>query len=274
MSITNYAEYSASLKANTLTIADAIAFYNAHKPDLTAEQGTAILAWADRQVTAENEEACVARMDSLLGMDRAAMWKDYSVNPSFKGIALQEKDGALELAEKAILIKFAKFEKHYQTLNSVEKDEKGQPKPNKAVSICRDGHYVAMARILNAYLALETASDISAVSPAMNKDKLTAALGDAGEVFVHNNKKNRIAMLQAIISAMLPEECAVNVLSCDISYLKLALAKVKGRKVTGIGDKAFIDFIVNVIACALSYDAESKKRTLSYEYVAKASLLK
>lgn len=256
------------------SLADVIAFRNAHKGELTAADDNFIENWVSDRVTHDNVEARAARMNNLLAMDRTAMWKEYTVNPTFDGTIVSVDDSGDYVAEsRKINIKFSTFEKHFQTLHSVKKDDSGNPKPNKAVSICRDGHYVAMARILNAYLQMEGATDIGALKLNLSKEKLEKALGDAGEAFAHNNKKNRVTMLHTIIAAMLPEELTVNILSCDISYLKQAIAKVKGRTVTGIGDKAFIDLLIVVIGCALSYDETKKERTMRYEYNAKAGLI-
>ena len=75
-------------------------------------------------------------------MERSEMWRSYAPNPYYMGIkiATDPKSGALSTQDAKMLIKFKALEQYYQTMNAIETNDKGEPMPNKSVTLCRDGH--------------------------------------------------------------------------------------------------------------------------------------
>lgn len=170
-----------------------------------------------------------------------------------------------------MLIKFKTLEKYYQTLNAVETNDKGEPMPNKAVSLCSDGRYEKLIMLFNGMLSEETATELNAAK-MVRSTKVEETLKDMGlDCFVGPaNKGKRLAQLQAIWNAMLPEELSATctALSCDVKYLKIAANRAKQGSVKGIGDKAMIDEIVVTISKGLSFDG--KARSSKYDFASKS----
>lgn len=271
-----YADYDAIVKAgklNELTIPELVKFLNEQKTVLTAEQSQNVTATLNKAVENSNKAACDNKCAEFCAMERSEMWRSYAPNPYYMGIKIttDPKSGALSTQDAKMLIKFKALEKYYQTLNAVETNDNGEPKPNKAVSLCHDGHYEKLVMLFNGMLSEETASELCADKLARSS-KVEETLKDMGlDCFVGPvNKGKRLAQLQAIWNAMLPEELAANctALSCDIKYLKIAANRAKQGSVKGLGDKSMIDEIVVTISKGLSFDG--KARSSKYDFASKS----
>lgn len=271
-----YADYDAIAKAgklNELTIPELVKFLNEQKTVLTAEQSQNVTTTLNKAVENNNKAACDNKCAEFCAMERSEMWRSYAPNPYYMGIKIttDPKSGTLSTQDAKMLIKFKALEKYYQTLNAVETNDKGEPMPNKSVTLCRDGHYEKLVMLFNGMLSEETASELGA-DKLTRSAKVEETLKDMGlDCFVGPvNKGKRLAQLQAIWNAMLPEELAAacTALSCDIKYLKIAANRAKQGSVKGLGDKAMIDEIVVTISKGLSFDG--KARSSKYDFASKS----
>lgn len=271
-----YADYDAIAKAgklNDLTIPELVKFLNDQKTVLTAEQSQNVTTTLNKAVENSNKASCDNKCAEFCGRERSEMWRSYAPNPYYMGIKIttDPKTGSLSTQDAKMLIKFKTLERYYQILNAVETDDKGEPMPNKAVTLCHDGHYEKLVMLFNGMLSEETAKDLDATKMTRSS-KVEGTLEDMGlECFIGPaNKGKRLAQLQAIWNAMLPEDLATNctALSCDIKYLKIAANRAKQGSVKGIGDKAMIDEIIVTISKGLSFDG--KARTAKYEFASKS----
>lgn len=271
-----YADYDAIAKAgklNELTIPELVKFLNDQKTVLTAEQSQNVTATLNKAVENSNKAACDAKCAEFCAMERDEMWRSYAPNPYYAGVKIttDPKTMVLSTQDAKMLIKFMTLEKYYQTLNAVETNDKGDPMPNKAVSLCSDGRYEKLIMLFNGMLSEETATELNAVK-MVRSTKVEETLKDMGlDCFVGPvNKGKRLAQLQAIWNAMLPEELSATctALSCDVKYLKIAANRAKQGSVKGIGDKAMIDEIVVTISKGLSFDG--KTRSSKYDFASKS----
>lgn len=271
-----YADYDAIAKAgklNELTIPELVKFLNDQKTVLTAEQSQNVTATLNKAVENSNKAACDAKCAEFCAMERAEMWRSYAPNPYYAGVKIttDPKSNALSTQDAKMLIKFKTLEKYYQTLNAVETNDKGEPMPNKAVSLCSDGRYEKLIMLFNGMLSEETATELNAAK-MVRSTKVEETLKDMGlDCFIGTvNKGKRLAQLQAIWNTMLPEELSATctALSCDVKYLKIAANRAKQGSVNGIGDKAMIDEIVVTISKGLSFDG--KARSSKYDFASKS----
>ncbi len=271
-----YADYDAVAKAGKLaelSIPELVKFLNEQKTVLTAEQSQNVTTTLNKAVESNNKVACDNKCAEFCGMERSEMWRSYAPNPYYMGIKVTSdpKTGALSTQDAKMLIKFKTLEKYYQILHAIETDDKGEPIPNKGVSLCRDGHYEKLVMLFNGMLSEETASELQA-DKTTRSTKVEETLKDMGlSCFIGPvNKGKRLAQLQAIWNVILPEELVANctALSCDIKYLKIAANRAKQGAVKGIGDKAMIDEIIVTISKGLSFDG--KARTSKYEFASKS----
>lgn len=271
-----YADYDAIAKAgklSELTIPELVKFLNDQKTVLTAEQSQNVTTTLNKAVENSNKAACDNKCAEFCAMGRSEMWRSYAPNPYYMGIKIttDPKSGALSAQDAKMLIKFKALEKYYQTLNAVETNDKGEPMPNKSVTLCADGRYEKLIMLFNGMLSEETAKDLDAAKMTRSV-KVEETLKEMGlDCFIGPvNKNKRQDQLQAIWNAMLPEELAANcnVLSCDIKYLKIAANRAKQGSVKGIGDKAMIDEIVVTISKGLSFDG--KARSSKYDFASKS----
>ena len=271
-----YADYDAFAKAgklNELTIPELVKFLNDQKTVLTAEQSQNVTATLNKAVENSNKAACDAKCGEFCAMERAEMWRSYAPNPYYMGIKIttDPKTMVLSTQDAKMLIKFKTLEKYYQTMNAVETNDKGEPVPNKAVSLCSDGRYEKLIMLFNGMLSEETATELNAAK-MVRSTKVEETLKDMGlDCFIGTvNKGKRLAQLQAIWNAMLPEELSATctALSCDVKYLKLAANRAKQGSVKGIGDKTMIDEIVVTISKGLSFDG--KARSSKYDFASKS----
>lgn len=271
-----YADYDAIAKAgklNELTIPELVKFLNDQKTVLTAEQSQNVTATLNKAVENSNKAACDAKCAEFCAMERAEMWCSYAPNPYYAGVKIttDPKTMVLSTQDAKMLIKFKTLEKYYQTLNAVETNDKGEPMPNKAVSLCSDGRYEKLIMLFNGMLSEETATELNAAK-MVRSTKVEETLKDMGlDCFIGPiNKGKRLAQLQAIWNAMLPEELSATctALSCDVKYLKIAANRAKQGSVKGIGDKAMIDEIVVTISKGLSFDG--KARSSKYDFASKS----
>lgn len=271
-----YADYDAFAKAgklNELTIPELVKFLNDQKTVLTAEQSQNVTATLNKAVENSNKAACDAKCAEFCAMERAEMWRSYAPNPYYAGVKIttDPKTMVLSTQDAKMLIKFKTLEKYYQTLNAVETNDKGEPMPNKAVSLCSDGRYEKLIMLFNGMLSEETATELNAAK-MVRSTKVEDTLKDMGlDCFIGTvNKGKRLAQLQAIWNAMLPEELSATctALSCDVKYLKIAANRAKQGSVKGIGDKAMIDEIVVTISKGLSFDG--KARSSKYDFASKS----
>lgn len=271
-----YADYDAIAKAgklNELTIPELVKFLNDQKTVLTAEQSQNVTATLNKAVENSNKAACDAKCAEFCAMERAEMWRSYAPNPYYAGVKIttDPKTMVLSAQDAKMLIKFKTLEKYYQTLNAVETNDKGEPMPNKAVSLCSDGRYEKLIMLFNGMLSEETATELNAAK-MVRSTKVEETLKDMGlDCFIGPiNKGKRLAQLQAIWNAMLPEELSATctALSCDVKYLKIAANRAKQGSVKGIGDKAMIDEIVVTISKGLSFDG--KARSSKYDFASKS----
>lgn len=271
-----YADYDAIAKAgklNELTIPELVKFLNDQKIALTAEQFQNVTATLNKAVENSNKAACDAKCAEFCAMERAEMWRSYAPNPYYAGVKIttDPKTMVLSTQDAKMLIKFKTLEKYYQTLNAVETNDKGEPMPNKAVSLCSDGRYEKLIMLFNGMLSEETATELNAAK-MVRSTKVEETLKDMGlDCFIGPiNKGKRLAQLQAIWNAMLPEELSATctALSCDVKYLKIAANRAKQGSVKGIGDKAMIDEIVVTISKGLSFDG--KARSSKYDFASKS----
>lgn len=271
-----YADYDAFAKAgklNELTIPELVKFLNDQKTVLTAEQSQNVTATLNKAVENSNKAACDAKCGEFCAMERAEMWRSYAPNPYYMGIKIttDPKTMVLSTQDAKMLIKFKTLEKYYQTMNAVETNDKGEPVPNKAVSLCSDGRYEKLIMLFNGMLSEETATELNAAK-MVRSTKVEETLKDMGlDCFIGTvNKGKRLAQLQAIWNAMLPEELSATctALSCDVKYLKLAANRAKQGSVKGIGDKTMIDEIVVTISKGLSFDG--KERSSKYDFASKS----
>ena len=271
-----YADYDAIAKAgklNELTIPELVKFLNDQKTVLTAEQSQNVTATLNKAVENSNKAACDAKCAEFCAMERAEMWRSYAPNPYYAGVKIttDPKTMVLSTQDAKMLIKFKTLEKYYQTLNAVETNDKGEPMPNKAVSLCSDGRYEKLIMLFNGMLSEETVTELNAAK-MVRSTKVEETLKDMGlDCFIGPiNKGKRLAQLQAIWNAMLPEELSATctALSCDVKYLKIAANRAKQGSVNGIGDKAMIDEIVVTISKGLSFDG--KARSSKYDFASKS----
>ena len=271
-----YADYDAIAKAgklNELTIPELVKFLNDQKTVLTAEQSQNVTATLNKAVENSNKAACDAKCAEFCAMERAEMWRSYAPNPYYAGVKIttDPKTMVLSTQDAKMLIKFKTLEKYYQTLNAVETNDKGEPMPNKAVSLCSDGRYEKLIMLFNGMLSEETATELNAAK-MVRSTKVEETLKDMGlDCFIGPvNKGKRLAQLQAIWNAMLPEELSATctALSCDVKYLKIADNRAKQGSVKGLGDKAMIDEIVVTISKGLSFDG--KARSSKYDFASKS----
>lgn len=271
-----YADYDAIAKAgklNELTIPELVKFLNDQKTVLTAEQSQNVTATLNKAVENSNKAACDAKCAEFCAMERAEMWRSYAPNPYYAGVKIttDPKTMVLSTQDAKMLIKFKTLEKYYQTLNAVETNDKEEPMPDKAVSLCSDGRYEKLIMLFNGMLSEETATELNAVK-MVRSTKVEETLKDMGlDCFVGPvNKGKRLAQLQAIWNAMLPEELSATctALSCDVKYLKIAANRAKQGSVKSIGDKAMIDEIVVTISKGLSFDG--KARSSKYDFASKS----
>ena len=271
-----YADYDAIAKAgklNELTIPELVKFLNDQKTVLTAEQSQNVTATLNKAVENSNKAACDAKCAEFCAMERAEMWRSYAPNPYYAGVKIttDPKTMVLSTQDAKMLIKFKTLEKYYQTLNAVETNDKGEPMPNKAVSLCSDGRYEKLIMLFNGMLSEETATELNAAK-MVRSTKVEETLKDMGlDCFIGPiNKGKRLAQLHAIWNAMLPEELSATctALSCDVKYLKIAANRAKQGSVKGIGDKAMIDEIVVTISKGLSFDG--KARSSKYDFASKS----
>ena len=271
-----YADYDAIAKAgklNELTIPELVKFLNDQKTVLTAEQSQNVTATLNKAVENSNKAACDAKCAEFCAMERAEMWRSYAPNPYYAGVKIttDPKTMVLSTQDAKMLIKFKTLEKYYQTLNAVETNDKGEPMPNKAVSLCSDGRYEKLIMLFNGMLSEETATELNAAK-MVRSTKVEETLKDMGlDCFIGTvNKGKRLAQLQAIWNTMLPEELSATctTLSCDVKYLKIAANRAKQGSVKGIGDKAMIDEIVVTISKGLSFDG--KARSSKYDFASKS----
>lgn len=271
-----YADYDAIAKAgklNELTIPELVKFLNDQKTVLTAEQSQNVTATLNKAVENSNKAACDAKCAEFCAMERAEMWRSYAPNPYYAGVKIttDPKTMVLSTQDAKMLIKFKTLEKYYQTLNAVETNGNGEPMPNKAVSLCSDGRYEKLIMLFNGMLSEETATELNAAK-MVRSTKVEETLKDMGlDCFIGPvNKGKRLAQLQAIWNAMLPEELSATctALSCDVKYLKIAANRAKQGSVKGIGDKAMIDEIVVTISKGLSFDG--KARSSKYDFASKS----
>ena len=246
---------------------------NDQKTVLTAEQSQNVTATLNKAVENSNKAACDAKCGEFCAMERAEMWRSYAPNPYYHGtkITTDPKTMVLSTQDAKMLIKFKTLEKYYQTLNAVETNDKGEPMPNKAVSLCSNGRYEKLIMLFNGMLSEETATELNA-GKMVRSTKVEETLKDMGlDCFVGPvNKGKRLAQLQAIWNTMLPEELSATctALSCDVKYLKIAANRAKQGSVNGIGDKAMIDEIVVTISKGLSFDG--KARSSKYDFASKS----
>lgn len=271
-----YADYDAIAKAgklSELTIPELVKFLNDQKTVLTAEESQNVTTTLNKAVESNNKAACDAKCAEFCAMERAEMWRSYTPNPYYMGIkiTIDPKTNALSTQDAKMLIKFKTLEKYYQTLNAVETNDKGEPMPNKAVTLCADGRYEKLIMLFNGMLSEETAKDLDAAKMTRSV-KVEETLKEMGlDCFIGPvNKNKRQDQLQAIWNAMLPEELAAacTALSCDIKYLKIAANRAKQGSVKGLGDKAMIDEIVVTISKGLSFDG--KARSSKYDFASKS----
>ena len=271
-----YADYDAIAKAgklNELTIPELVKFLNDQKTVLTAEQSQNVTATLNKAVENSNKAACDAKCAEFCAMERAEMWRSYAPNPYYAGVKIttDPKTMVLSTQDAKMLIKFKTLEKYYQTLNAVETNDKVEPMPNKAVSLCSDGRYEKLIMLFNGMLSEETATELNAAK-MVRSTKVEETLKDMGlDCFIGPiNKGKRLAQLQAIWNAMLPEELSATctALSCDVKYLKIAANRAKQGSVKGIGDKAMIDEIVVTISKGLSFDG--KAHSSKYDFASKS----
>ena len=276
MMLKNYAEYESIVKegkTNTLSVLELVKFLNEEGAVLTKEQGDAVRKTLDQRVEEDNSAKCDARCGELCAMERADMWKVYAPNPYYMGvkITVDAKTDALAVQDAKMPLKFKALERHYQILKSVEAGDDGKPRPNPAVSLCSDACYGKLIMLFNGLLVEETATELGS-DKLQRSTKTVQTLEEKGlECFTGTiNKNKRLQQLQAIWDAMLPAELAQNckVLSCDVSFLKKAAFRVKGKSVNGIGDRALVDFVVVTLAAGLSFDG--KARTLKYDTTSKS----
>ena len=271
-----YADYDALAKAgklNELTMPELVKFLNDQKTVLTAEQSQNVTATLNKAVERSNKAACDSKCAEFCSMERAEMWRSYAPNPYYMGIKVvtDPKTSVLSTQDSKMLIKFKVLEKYYQTLNSVETDDKGEPMPNKAVSLCSDGRYGKLVMLFNGMLSEETAKELDSTK-MVRSTKVEETLKEMGlDCFIGiANKGKRLAQLRAIWNAMLPEELAANctAMSCDIKYLKIAQSRAKQGSVKGIGDSAMVDEIIVTISKGLSFDG--KERSSKYDFASKS----
>ena len=179
-----YADYDAIAKAgklNELTIPELVKFLNDQKTVLTAEQSQNVTATLNKAVENSNKAACDAKCAEFCAMERAEMWRSYAPNPYYAGVKIttDPKTMVLSTQDAKMLIKFMTLEKYYQTLNAVETNDKGEPMPNKAVSLCSDGRYEKLIMLFNGMLSEETATELNAVK-MVRSTKVEETLKDMG----------------------------------------------------------------------------------------------
>lgn len=267
MSITvNASELAISIKNDTsYDCAELVEFFNANIGSMSALESSVIRNAMDDGVKAMNVDIKRAECRRLIAMDRMEMWRVYATEPTFVGKSIIEnEDGTLSIRERTMPLKFKTLEEEYQYSVSTKKDARGVLEPDKTASICRSAYCGKLVMLFNGYMQQTLATDAEAACPVRSKktdealDKLELACFKSG------SKKNRLAQLQTIFEMILPEGAEAKALSCDITFLKQACAKVKGRNISGIGDGNMMDAIILALGCALSFNAETGKRALVY----------
>ena len=130
--------------------------------------------------------------------------------------------------------------------------------------------------LFNGFMAESLCTDLTANKP-IRSEKMVDALKNAKlDCFTSNknNKETRLAQLQAIYNAILPETLTAKALSCDMAYIKTAYTKAKMGTVTTLNDNALIDEIIVTIGYALSFDESTGKRSRAYDLQSKSAFFK
>lgn len=232
----------------------------------SGNEGNEIVTATDTANKAENEKVCIAKCAEFFAMDRAEMFKAYSVNPTYTGHKFTGKPnketGLYELTECDMRIRFARLEKEYKTVQN-----------DKNATLCRGANYMDRVCDFNRMLVEVVCGDVGANRPVL-KDGYAEKLNACGlDCFTgKNNQENRIACLNAIYSMILPEGVKADALKKDVAFILKSMSKTTGRTITTANDRDMMDMIITTMGCALSFDG--KKRTLSYDVVSKCGAFK
>lgn len=232
------------------------------------ETADLIKAIADNN-KAENESICTDKCKVLIAMERDEMFRTYCVNPTYTGHKFSgkknDKTDKYELTESAMRIKFAKLEKVYRDTTGKKYD-----------TLCNSDFYGKLIMLFNGFMAESLCTDLTANKPVRSEKMLDALKNAKLDCFTSNknNKETRLAQLQAIYNAILPETLTAKALSCDMAYIKTAYTKAKMGTVTTLNDNALIDEIIVTIGYALSFDESTGKRSRAYDLQSKSAFFK
>lgn len=229
------------------------------------DEGMKLIDQTDKNNKAENEIACIDTCKTLVAMERGEMFRVYCADPTYKGHRFtgkrNEKTDLYELTECKNTIKFARLEKVYKDVSD-----------NKNATLCRGANYMDFVTLFN-YMMVNFISGEIGSSKHTLKEGYKNILKDCGlECFTgNNNQDNRIACLKAIYGMILPENVSADAMKKDVSYIRQAMTRVKRYTVTGQNDRDFMDTIIVTLGAALSYDPETKKRSIDYKMESKSA---
>lgn len=229
------------------------------------DEGTKLIDQTDKNNKAENEQVCIDTCKTLVAMERDEMFRVYCTDPTYKGHRFtgkrNEKTGLYELTECKNTIKFARLEKVYKDVSD-----------DKNATLCRGANYMDFVTLFN-YMMVDFISGEIGSGKHTLKEGYKNILKDCGlECFTgKNNQDNRIACLKTIYGMILPENVNADAMKKDVSYIRQAMTRVKRYTITGQNDRDFMDTIIVTLGAALSYDPETKKRSIEYKMESKSA---
>lgn len=251
------AEQTEILKAATLS--DLVAALN---------EDATILSYVQQRAAEHKKEEIRKKAEQFAAdyeKDATAMFKAFIADPftTFSVVSENTKKGensrSFELVERKYQVGFYQVERAYQLMKSKESDENGNPLPNKAATIAVDKQFEIKLRMFLDNLAKNIAGDLGTKAPVLTDKQAEQKTGD----FALNSRSALEKQLNAVVSAILPEEVCPKMIKADVKFIGLALTRVRYTQVTMANEKG----LMNTLFAALKVRTEKA----AYKFQSKAA---